>query len=83
MEYFEYSHRLGKELFQMLHPNEYEEITSLLKNLSPFPHGKVKFQTPVSYISEEFRRLGWELEKEIPLSENKSDYCDIHKARAH
>lgn len=79
MRFFDYSHRHGKELVQMLHPAEYEEITTIFRRLDPFPHGAVKNTTPVHHISEPFRENGWELEKVIPLSENKSDYCDMYK----
>ena len=79
MRFFDYSHRHGKELVQMLHPTEYEEITSILRGLEPFPHETVKNSTPVTHINEPFEERGWELEKIIPLSENKSDYCDMYK----
>jgi len=63
----------------MLHPTEYNEINSILEKLRPFPHGKEKNTTPVQHISKPFKEHGWELEKTIPLSENKQDYCDIYK----
>ena len=81
MRFFYYSHRHGKELVQMLHPKEYNEITSILTNLESFPHGAVKISTPVMHISEPFKDHGWELEKTIPLSENKQDYCDMYKSK--
>lgn len=79
MKFFDYSHRLGKELVQMLHPVEYNEITSILRDLAPFSHGTKKNTTPVKHVSEPFKKHGWELEKKIPLSENKVDKCDIYK----
>jgi len=79
MKFFDYSHRHGKELIQMLHPREFKEITSTLQKLEPFPHGAERNTTPVHHISESFSDKGWELEKTIPLSENKQDYCDIYK----
>lgn len=63
----------------MLHPEEFEEINSILGDLAPFPHGITKNTTPVKHISEQFKEYGWELEKKIPLSENKVDKCDIYK----
>ena len=79
MRFFNYSHRHGKELVHMLHPTEYNEITSILTNLEPFPHGAEKNTTPVLRISESFKDHEWKLEKEIPLSENKIDKCDMYK----
>ena len=79
MKYSEYSHRHGKELMTLSHPDEYSEITSILDSLGPFPHGVEKNKTPKTYIAEEFKALGWDLETEIPLGTGKSDYCDISK----
>ena len=79
MRFFDYSHRLGKEPVQMLHPIEYQEIISILEHLEPFPHGAEKNSTPVLHLSEPFKEHEWELEKTIPLSVNKQDYCDMYK----
>ena len=79
MKFYDYSHRHGKELVQMLHPTEYVEITSILSDLKSFPHGATKNTTPVKHISEPFKEQGWDLELKIPLSDDKSDYCDIYK----
>jgi hypothetical protein len=69
----------GKELLTFSHPEEHREITSVLDTLDPFPHGEVKNKTPKTYIAEEFKTLGWDLETKIPFSTGKKDYCDLSK----
>ena len=81
MNYWDFSYRHGKELTQLLHPEEYHEIHEILSNLKPFPHGIQKNKTPKEYIAEAFKMHGWETEKEIPLGTRKSDYCDIAKGK--
>lgn len=68
---------------ELLHPEELVEITDVLTSLEPFPHGEVRMQTPKTVISKQFKAIGWELEKEIPLGTDKSDYCDIVKNRVY
>jgi hypothetical protein len=81
MEFIDYSHRHGKELMQLTHPEELSEITDILRSLDPFPHGKAKNETPKEYISCAFRGRGWKSEIEIPLGTGKLDYCDLSKNR--
>ena len=79
MKYSEYSHRHGKELLSLSHPEEYSDITSILESLDPFPHGVEKNKTPKGYIAKAFVAKGWDTETEIPLGTGKSDYCDLSK----
>jgi len=60
MRYNEYSHRHGKELLQVLHPDILEEVQKVLKELEPFRHGAKKGKTVKEHISEVFRAHGWE-----------------------
>jgi hypothetical protein len=83
MKFYDYSHRHGKALVEMLHPEEYHEIIAILSDLDTFPHGKERNQTPVTHISKGFNEKGWKLEKQIPMSSNKSDYCDIYKNKVY
>lgn len=79
MKFYEYSHRHGKELLNLTHPDEYEEILKTISSLPSFPHGMEKNKTPKEYIAQAFEDLGWEKETEIPLGTGKSDYCDLSK----
>ena len=79
MRILSYSHRHGKELLSLTHPDEYEDILYLLNLLVPFPHGVEKNRTPKEYIADAFVARGWESETEIPLGTGKSDYCDLSK----
>ena len=79
MNISDYSHRHGKELVELLHPMEYDEILNIFSLLPPFHHGTNKNETPVNSIAKAFADKKWELEKKIPLSKGKSDYCDIYK----
>jgi hypothetical protein len=81
MKFSEYSHRHGKEILSLTHPNEMKEIISTLNELQKFPHGSTKGKTPKEYIASAFETKGWEREKEIPLGEHKSDFCDLFKNR--
>ena len=81
MRIFSYSYRHGKELLSLTHPEEYEDISSALSSLDPFPHGAEKNKTPKEYIAAAFEALGWDTETEIPLGTGKSDYCDLSKNR--
>jgi len=81
LKFWDFSYRHGKELTQLLHPEEYHEIHTILTNLEPFPHGFQKNKTPKGYIAEAFKKHGWETEKKIPLGTNKRDKCDIAKGK--
>ena len=45
MRHEEYSHRHGKELLQLLHPDVVEEVHAVLEALEPFAHGAKKHVT--------------------------------------
>lgn len=79
----QYSHRQGRELMELLHPDELSEIIDVLTSLEPYLHGEIKMQTPKNVIAQAFGSREWELEKEIPLGTKKSDYCDIVKNRVY
>jgi hypothetical protein len=79
MRFSDYSHRHGKELLSLTHPEEYGDIASVLTSLDPFPHGVEKNKTPKEYIAEAFEVHRWDIETEIPLGTGKSDYCDLSK----
>jgi len=79
MKIQDYSHRHGKELTIMNHPDEYDEINGILKALDPFPHGLKKNFTPKKIISQEFHKKGWDTETKIRMGTEKRDYCDIWK----
>ena len=79
MNFKDYSHRHGKELISLTHPNEYQEICSILERVPHYAHGSQKNSTPKEVIAAEYRKLGWEEEVEIPLGTGKSDYCDLGK----
>ncbi len=53
MKYTEYSHRHGKELLQLIHPNIVREVHAILDSLEPFKHGAQKGKTVKSYISDQ------------------------------
>ncbi len=79
MKISDYSHRHGRELVELLHSPEYNEILNLFSSIEPFHHGETKNQTPVNKIAQAFTDKGWEPEKKIPLSKGKSDFCDLYK----
>ena len=62
MRYNGYSHRHGKELLQILHPNLSSEVQAILDELEPFPHGIEKGKTVKEHISRGFVAKGWERE---------------------
>ena len=82
MKFYDYSHRHGKEILQLQHLEELQEIIEVLINLKPFPHGEIKGYTPKNVIAQAFDD-SWELEKEIPLGTEKSDKCDIVKNKVY
>jgi hypothetical protein len=79
MRYNEYSHRHGKELLQVLHPNVVKEIDSLLTSLDPYPHGSKKYGTVKDYITEAFVKKGWQPEGRADFKTEKEDYLDLCK----
>ena len=79
MKIREYSHRHGKELLSLTHPQEYQEILGILDKMPHYSHGSQKNSTPKGVIATEFRKMGWKEEVEIPLGTGKSDYCDLGK----
>lgn len=81
MRFNEYSHRHGKELLQLTHEPELNDILSVLRRLPAFPHGQTKNHTVRNYLAPEFVNLGWTKEFEIPLGTGKKDYCDLVKNR--
>lgn len=81
MKFFEYSHRHGKELISLMHPEERNDVVDVLESLEPFPHGTMKNKTPKEYLAQAFESRGWRSEVEIPLGTGKSDYCDLSKNR--
>lgn len=81
MRFFEYSHRQGKELMELMHSQEFSEIVKILMSLEPFPHGKTKNLTPKEYLSRAFVEMGWQAEVRIPLGTGKADFCDLGRNR--
>ena len=77
--YNEYSHRHGKELLQVLHPDILKDVQTILKQLEPFPHGSKKGKTPKSYITEAFLERGWEKEGRADFKTDKKDLLDLCK----
>lgn len=79
MRYNEYSHRHGKELLQMLHPDTLKEVRTILNKLELFPHGAKKGKTVKEYISEAFITQGWEKEGRADFGTDKKDFVDLCK----
>ena len=79
MRYNEYSHRHGKELFQVLHPDILKEVQTILKQLEPFPHGRKKGMSPKDYITNAFLEQGWEKEGRADFRTDKRDLLDLCK----
>jgi len=79
MKWNEHSHRHGKELLQILHPDIVNEIQEILNNLQPFPHGSKKGTTVKEYISEAFIKNGWTKEGRANFHTDKNDYIDLCK----
>ena len=72
-------HRHGKELMKILHPEIFEEIITILKNLEPYSHGSEKGKTIKDYIQNEFTRFGWKKEGKSDFNTDKSDFIDLCK----
>ena len=81
MRYNEYSHRHGKELLEVLHPQLLKEIAGILHALEPFPHGAKKGVTVKHHLSTAFVDHGWEAEARADFNTDKSDSLDLCKGR--
>jgi len=79
MKYTEYSHRHGKELLQVLHPDILHEIQRILDKTPPFPHGEKKGKTAKDHIAEAFALHGWQKEGIADFSTDKRDTLDLCK----
>ena len=65
MKYTDYSHRHGKELLQILHPEILKEVQTVVTDLEPFPHGSKKGTTVKNHLTEAFVDRGWETEGRV------------------
>jgi len=81
MRFTEYSHRHGKELLQVLHPEIVKEVEATLNDLAPFPHGTKKGETVKEYIRAAFEKKGWQPEWRADFKTDKEDYLDLCKWR--
>lgn len=81
MKINEYSHRHGKELCSIIHPDIHNDVLNILQELTPFNHGQKKGITAKEYISKAFTLHGWEAEKLTNFSEGKEDYLDLYKSK--
>jgi hypothetical protein len=79
MLYNEYSHRHGKELLQVLHPETLIEVQSILKELEAFPHGAQKQHTAKMCLTNAFCEQGWQKEGRADFNTDKKDYVDLVK----
>ncbi len=79
MKYNEYSHRHGKELLQILHPDIVKEVEATLHSLDPFPHGSKKGTTVKDYLTEAFVQRGWTKEGRADFNTDKNDFLDLCK----
>jgi hypothetical protein len=79
MKYKEYSHRHGKELLQVLHPDILAEVQTILDDLEAFPHGAQKQHTPKEYLTKAFCEKGWQKEGRADFNTDKKDYVDLVK----
>ena len=79
MRYNEYSHRHGKELLQVLHPDVLKEVQTILNKLEPFRHGAKKGKTVKEYISKAFVAHSWEKEARADFKTDKTDFLDLCK----
>jgi hypothetical protein len=79
MKYNEYSHRHGKELLQILHPEILKEVHGLLCDLEPFSHGAKKGVTVKNFISQAFFAHGWKTEGRVDFKTDKKDHIDLCK----
>lgn len=79
MRFNEYSHRHGRELFQVLKPDLYKEVVDNLSQLEPFNHGEQKGITIKNYMSNAFLNTGWEKELKVDFKTDKDDFLDLYK----
>lgn len=79
MRFNEYTHRHGKELLQVLHPEIVKEVELILGELKPFPHGSTKGVTVKEYIRSASVKKGWESEGRADFKTDKEDYLDLCK----
>ncbi len=79
MKFNDYSHRHGKELLQVLHPDIHKEVIEILGKLQPFNHGAKKGTTAKEYITEAFKKQGWATEGRADFKTDKEDYLDLCK----
>jgi len=79
MRHNEYSHRHGKELLEVLHPQLSKEILEILDDLEPFAHGAKKGITVKEHLATVFVKRGWEKEARADFSTDKSDSLDLCK----
>lgn len=79
MRYNDYSHRHGKELLHILHPQILKEIQIILKETPPFPHGSKKGLTAKNHLTEAFADYGWAKEGIADFSTDKRDALDLCK----
>jgi len=79
MRFEEYSHRQGKELLQVLHPDILQEVRDTLLNLEPFTHGAKKGKTAKDYLTEAFVEKGWKKEGRADFKTDKEDFLDLCK----
>lgn len=81
MKFEEYSHRHGRELAQLLHPDVYKQVRDIIQELPTFPHGSKKGVTVKEHLGAAFAKCGWKCEHKIDLSRGKDDYLDLYKDR--
>ena len=79
MKYNEHSHRHGRELLQVLHPEILKEIQAILGDTARFPHGAKKGQTVKNYLARAFVARGWEKEGRVDFGTEKTDAVDLCK----
>lgn len=79
MRYEEFSHRHGKELLEVLHPETAKQVCTILSGLRAYSHGAKKGKTPKKYIAEAFVAQGWQQEGRADFRTNKMDYVDLCK----
>jgi hypothetical protein len=79
LRFNEYTHRHGKELLQVLHPEIVKEVETTLRELEPFPHGSKKGETVKAYVESAFVKKGWEAEGRADFKTDKEDYLDLCK----
>ena len=77
----EFSYRHGKELLQILHPDTYHEIKSLLEKSPPFVHGEIKGKTAKEDLTNIFTACGWIKEEIVTFSSDKKDAIDLYKSK--